>query len=294
MYLLLVNPKAGNQRYRRIERSLINLLDESKIKYKIVLIDDLVNTRDLLKQNITADTEAVVAVGGNGTVNTLIDALTDYANMPLGIVPTSRINHLAKTLGITTWQTGIKLLANHEVRHLRLGRIGERYFAGSLVISPKRNILANILEKRSLLRSFIGVNVKPIPKEEYHVACSLQVDSGLTVRCQINTMAIYFQDEFGKKMKIHLTTLSDKKSQDSIFRANQLNIESSLNMPILCGNETVAHTPIKIQGVGKTLPVLATPTGPPSTKSNKSKKRSWRPSLGMLVSIYIFYDSTTS
>jgi len=259
MYLLLVNPKAGNQRYRRIEHPLNLMLGKLDIKYKIVLIEDLTNTQDLLKHHIQADTEAVVAVGGNGTVNTIIDALADYENMPFGIIPTSKTNHLAKTLGMTSWQTGVKVLANHEIKHLRLGRIGERYFAGSLVVSPKRHLLASIFEKRSLLRSFIGANLKQKPKEEHNVACSLNLDNTVTVQCQLNTMEIYFQDGFGKKMKIHLTTLSDQKTQDSIFRANQLNISSSLNMPVICGNETVANTPIKIQGVSKTLPVLTMP-----------------------------------
>lgn len=260
MYLLLVNPKAGNQRYRRIANSLAKLLEKDQIKYKIVLIDDLSNVRELLKQHIQGNIAAVVAVGGNGTVNAIIDALVEYGDLPLGIIPISRANHLAKTLGITNWKMGAKLLAHHEVKHLRLGRVGERYFAGSLTISPKRNILANIFDHRNPLRNFLGANLKQLPKEEHNVACSLTLDNILTVHCQLNTMVIYFQDEFGKKMKIHLTTLSDKKPQDSILRANQLNISSSLNMPIICGNDTVASTPIKIQAVSKTLSMLAWPT----------------------------------
>lgn len=259
MYLLLVNPKAGNQRYRRIETPLVNLLGKLGVKYKIVLIDDLANVRDLLKQNVKSEMQAVVAVGGNGTVNTLIDALADYGDLPLGIIPISKTNSLAKTLGIKSWKMGAQLLANHETRHLRLGRIGERYFAGSLMVSPKRNLLANIFEKRSLLRSFIGANLRQLPKEEHHVACSLKLDNTLEVHCQLNTMTIYFQDEFHKKMKIDLVTSSDGHPQPSIVRANQVDITSSLNMPIVCGNETVASTPIKIQGVSKTLPVLAWP-----------------------------------
>jgi len=149
MYLLLVNPKAGNQRYRRIEPAFTNLLHKLDIKHKIILIDDLANIPELLKQHIKTDTTAVVAVGGNGTVNALIDAMVDYAEVPLGIVPTSHTNHLAKTLGVTSWTAGIKLLAHHEIKHLRLGKIGERYVAGSLMISPKRHLLASIMEKKA-------------------------------------------------------------------------------------------------------------------------------------------------
>ena len=126
MYLLLVNPKAGNQRYRKLEHPLNNLLGQLEIKHKLVLIDDLANIQELLKQHVTAETKAVVVVGGNGTVNAAIDALADYTDMPLGIIPISKNNHLAQTLGIKNWRMGVKLLAEHEVRYLRLGRIGER------------------------------------------------------------------------------------------------------------------------------------------------------------------------
>lgn len=291
MYLLLVNPKAGNQRYRRIERALVRLLDKLNIKHQIVLLDDLANTADLLKQNLKTNTKAVVAVGGNGTVNTIIDALADYRDLPLGIIPLSKSNYLAKTLGITSWTAGVRLLSQHKVKHLRLGKIGERYFAGSLTVSPKRTLLARFFEQRSVLRNFLGANVRSLPKEEHHVGCTLKLDRVLTVRCQLHTLAIYFQDDLGKKIKIHLFTLSDKQPQDSIFHANQIDIESSLNMPVLCGNDTVANTPISIRAINQTLPVLA-PVSPVSSKDKPAKN--WLSSTPMLVSKYIAHDSTTT
>lgn len=262
MYLILVNPKAGNQRYRRIERSFTNLLNKLDIKHKIVTIDDLANIEELIKQNTKTNVKAVVAVGGNGTVNAVIDALANYHNLPLAIIPISKTNLLAKILGAKDWKTGVKILAHHEKKQLRLGKIGERYFAGSLLISPKRTLLANLFERKSLLRNFIGTNTKAIPKEEHHVACKIKIDNEFIVKCQLHAMAIYFQDEFGKKMKIHLNTYNEKNPEESIFRANQIEVESSLNMPIISGNDTVAHTPAKIQAIGKTIPVLATPKSP--------------------------------
>ncbi|MFH0912521.1 MAG: diacylglycerol kinase family protein [Patescibacteria group bacterium] len=265
MYLLLVNPKAGNQRYRRIERPFTSLLNKLDIKYKIVIIDDLANVEDLIKQHAKTSLKAVVAVGGNGTVNAVIDALADYRNLPLAIIPISKANLLANTLGARDWKTGIKILAQHKKKQLRLGKIGERYFAGSLLISPKRTLLANLFEKKSLLRNFIGANTRAIPKEEHHVACTIKIDNEFVIKCQLHTMAIYFQDEFGKKMKIYLNTCNEKSPEKSIFRANHIEIESSLNMPIISGNDTVAHTPVKIHAIGKTITVLTSSKSPNQT-----------------------------
>jgi diacylglycerol kinase family enzyme len=236
------------------------------IKYKIITVDDLANIEDVLKQNTKTSLKAVVAVGGNGTVNAVIDALADYRNLPLAIIPISKTNLLANILGARDWKTGVKILARHEKKQLRLGKIGERYFAGSLVISPKRTMLANLFEKKSLLRNFIGTNTRVIPKEDHHVACTIKIDNEFIIKCQLHTMAIYFQDEFGKKMKIHLNTYSEKSPEESIFRADQIEVESSLNMPIISGNDTVAHTPAKIQAIGKTITVLASSKSP--TKIN--------------------------
>ncbi|MFH0912464.1 MAG: acylglycerol kinase family protein [Patescibacteria group bacterium] len=259
MYLLLVNPKAGNQRYRRIEPALKRLLDKEEIKYNTVLIDDLVNVDDLLKQHVTGQTKAVVAVGGNGTVNAIIDALADYEDLPLAVIPISQSNHLANILGVRSWQTGARLLSDHTTKHLRLGKIGERYFAGSLLISPKRHLLASIFEKQNLIKKFLGVNLKQLAKEEHQVACTLTLDHRLTIRCQLSTMVVHFQDGFGKKIKVQLQTANaqKKKPEDSVLRANHVEVSSSLNMPVICGNESVAHTPLKIQAIGQTLPVLA-------------------------------------
>jgi diacylglycerol kinase family enzyme len=255
MYLLLVNPKAGNKLYRRIERRFVGSLNRHKIKYKLVLIDDLANTSELLKENIKDNTKAVVAVGGDGTVTSVIDALADY-DLPLAIIPTNRTNHLAKLLGVTDWQAGIRVLAHHQIHAKRLGKIGQRYFMGALTIAPKRNLIKQLFGQKSRLKRFFGTNLAQHLQHQHSVACQLKLDDTLSVSGQFIRLDVQLMDEGKKKMRIQLHTLTESGTEASVLWANKLEISSSLNMPIISGNETLANTPATIQAVTKTIEVL--------------------------------------
>ncbi|OGB75148.1 hypothetical protein A2810_03240 [candidate division Kazan bacterium RIFCSPHIGHO2_01_FULL_49_10] len=265
MYLLLVNPKAGNKLYRRIERRFIGLLNRYKIKHKIVVVDDLSSTTDLLKENIKSGIKAVVAVGGNGTVTAVIDALADY-DLPLSIIPITKTNHLARLLGIANWQAGVRALSHHHIRPKRLGKIGQRYFMGELTIAPKRNLIKNIFGQKSRLKRFFGTNRPLTPKNQHSIACQLKLDSELEVSGQLARLDINLIDEGKKKMRIQLHTLTETGAEVSVLWANRLEINSSLNMPIVSGNETLANTPATIQAVTKTIEVIQ-----PAPKSKRKQ-----------------------
>ena len=256
MYLLLVNPKARNNRYTQIERSFKSLLDRYKIKYKIVIIDDLANIEEILEQSVKNNIQAIVAVGGNGTVTSIIDALTNY-ELPFGVIPMSSNNHLANMLNIRTWQVGVKTLANHQITEKRLGKIGKRYFVSSLMIAPKRNLLSNIINQQGWLKRFTGVNLTRNLRSSHNVACQFKLDDVLEVQCQLNTAIVNLEDSIKKKIKVVVNTaVKNKQIDQSIFRANTIEIISSLNMPIVAGNETIANTPAVIQATHKTIALI--------------------------------------
>ncbi|MBU1082963.1 hypothetical protein KKE14_00770 [Patescibacteria group bacterium] len=255
MYLLLVNRLAGGNRYKFIERPLKATLNRLNVKHKIVTIDDLNNIKELLKGHIKENTKGVVVVGGHGTVASAIDALAGY-NLPIGIIPTSKTNSLARNLGIRNWQDGVKLIAKHKVVDKRLGKIGQHYFMDSLTIAPRRNLLTSIFSKSNRFRKFLGANLTHHFRPSHSVACQLHLDNELEIKCQIDKIVIILDDENKKKLTITLHNIVDKKPVISIFRANRCEVNSSLNMPILSGNETIANTPTTIQAINKTIAIM--------------------------------------
>jgi len=266
MYLLLVNPKSGNNYYARIERALKARLARDKVRHKIILIEDLADIPQILNDNVRDSTRGVVAVGGNGTVASVIDALVGY-DLPFAIIPASRTNHLAHMLGVRNWQTGLGRLTAHTLQDKCLGKIGERYFVGRLTIAPKRNLLTGVLEQPNWLKRFLGPNFARGLKKLQGVAATIKLGNSLTVSCQTSGLELALVDDGQKQIKLTIHTPHGKGLEKSIFHATTVSIASSLNMPILSGNETIANTPAKIQVIGQTIQFM----GPPHASTSSKK-----------------------
>ena len=59
-----------------------------------------------------------------------------------------------------------------------------------------------------------------------------------------------------RQVKTIIHTLDNNKEYISIFRGDKIDINSSLNLPILSGNEVLANTPAIIQGTGKSIKII--------------------------------------
>ena len=140
MYLILVNQEAGNHIYKRIEKKFKRLLDNENIKSRIVMIDDLAEIPELIKKNYKETDSAVIAMGGNATVNATINALANE-DIPFGIIPTSKTNFLARHLGLKNWIQAVKVLSSPDLKKSRVGKIGRHYFIGEIQIASRNNLL---------------------------------------------------------------------------------------------------------------------------------------------------------
>ena len=131
MYLILINPEAGNNIYKRIENKFKRLLDHENIKSKIILIEAVSDIPELINNNYKENYKSVVAMGANATVNATINALAN-ADIPLGIIPTSRANYLAQHLGLKNCVQAVQALSSPTLHKYRVGKIGRHYFVGQV------------------------------------------------------------------------------------------------------------------------------------------------------------------
>lgn len=95
--LVVTNPTAGRRRGVRAAAELAEGLRRRGTRAQIFETtargDALARLRTL-----DPDTELVVAVGGDGTLREVLDGLTD-PEIPVGLLPYGRANHLARALG---------------------------------------------------------------------------------------------------------------------------------------------------------------------------------------------------
>lgn len=103
MYYFIVNPNAHGGRGGKIWRKLECQIQKSGVPYEVFLTEELGDARRIATE-LTADvTEplVIVAVGGDGTVNEVLNGLSISDRLTLGYVPTGSGNDLARGLKLS-------------------------------------------------------------------------------------------------------------------------------------------------------------------------------------------------
>lgn len=97
--VFIVNPKSGVERNKQISAAIDKCLDKAVYSYEIQLTEHAGHGEALAKKASVAGAFAVVAVGGDGSVNDVIRGLSG-SDTALAILPKGSGNGLARTLGI--------------------------------------------------------------------------------------------------------------------------------------------------------------------------------------------------
>ncbi|MBR4004622.1 MAG: diacylglycerol kinase family lipid kinase, partial [Treponema sp.] len=101
VYYFIVNERGGSGKARKTWQKVKKLLDEKNITYS-VLTTSLETTATILARNVSSlDGEVnLVVVGGDGTVNEVLNGIGDFEKVRLGVIPTGSGNDFARGLGL--------------------------------------------------------------------------------------------------------------------------------------------------------------------------------------------------
>jgi diacylglycerol kinase (ATP) len=132
--LAIVNPVAGRKTLARLWRPSPSLavrgaLAEVAIEADIVMTAGPDDATDLAKQAVADGRALLIAAGGDGTVEDVLQALVG-SSTALGILPLGSAMNLARSLGIPRdLSSAAQLIARGRVLAADVGRVGEaRYF----------------------------------------------------------------------------------------------------------------------------------------------------------------------
>jgi diacylglycerol kinase family enzyme len=154
--LLIANTNASTVTPRKmwvIERALA-----SELKLEVVLTKRKEHATHLAKGAAHEGLDLVIALGGDGTVNEVVNGLAGTP-VPLAILPGGGTNVLARSLGIpqdTIEATG-HLIANlkDQPRRVPLGRADGRYFTFGCGMGFDGAIVRDV-ERRQMLKKTVG------------------------------------------------------------------------------------------------------------------------------------------
>lgn len=124
----IVNPISGTKTKGRVAKLIRELLDPQQFSPTVVVTEYAGHATQLAQQFALEGYYAVVAVGGDGTVNEVASGLVG-TNTALGIIPNGSGNGFARHLDISTrMNRAIEMLNNSEVINVDYGMVNDKKF----------------------------------------------------------------------------------------------------------------------------------------------------------------------
>ncbi|MFI8569459.1 diacylglycerol kinase [Rhodococcus sp. NPDC078407] len=150
---VLTNPAAGGGRAGHTGRRAVARLRERALDVTAIEGRTPGDALALLNKAVDSGTDAVIAVGGDGMANLVLQVLAG-TDTPMGLIPAGTGNDLARVLGIPLDDPvrAADLVVDDITRSIDLGRSGDRWFA--TVLSSGFDSL--VTERAGRLRWFRG------------------------------------------------------------------------------------------------------------------------------------------
>ena len=126
--LFVINPVSGGKKKTTFNKQVLEVLDLNRFDPTFKVTDHANHGFELAKSAIEEGYDAVIAVGGDGTINEIGSALVG-SNVPLGIVPEGSGNGLALYLGIPMNESAaLRRINRFESVSIDCGKVGDRNF----------------------------------------------------------------------------------------------------------------------------------------------------------------------
>ncbi len=102
MYYFIVNYTGGSGKARKTWNRVHFLLKEKEIEYKAYVTKRPGHAKELAKKISELPDEDIrlIVVGGDGTINEVLNGITDFSRIRFGLIPTGSGNDFARGLGI--------------------------------------------------------------------------------------------------------------------------------------------------------------------------------------------------
>ncbi|MCT1532409.1 diacylglycerol kinase family lipid kinase [Sphingobacterium daejeonense] len=126
--LFVINPVSGGKKKTAFNKQVLEVLDLNRFDPTFKVTDHANHAYELAKSAIEEQYDAVIAVGGDGTINEIGSALAG-SEVPLGIIPEGSGNGLAYYLGIPMNESAaLRRINRFDSVEIDCGKVGDRYF----------------------------------------------------------------------------------------------------------------------------------------------------------------------
>ncbi len=126
--IFIVNPRSGTDRNKALDSTIAKALDASRFTWEIWHTERAGHGIELAGRAAAAGAFAVIAVGGDGSVNDIATGLLG-SQTAMGIVPKGSGNGLARTLGIkVNVEAALQVINKGEAKPIDVGFANDHLF----------------------------------------------------------------------------------------------------------------------------------------------------------------------
>jgi diacylglycerol kinase (ATP) len=222
MYYYILNPAAGKGTVNGIQDKLRERLRTLGIEGEFAKTTGPGDATKMAKSAIERGHTTIVVVGGDGTVNEVVNGVTKD-NVAVGIVPIGTSNSLAHRLGITSWEQACEVLAARRLTSYGLIAAGQKYFLSTLTLGFETDLDKKVETTPTTgLRGRIGQfregwrhaqNYEPLK-------CRIVIDDNLELEAPVFSLSVTnqkFEDVLADNKL--LVTMMDKPSRRQLTTA---------------------------------------------------------------------------
>lgn len=168
----IVNPISGTKTKNRLAKLIRELLDPQQFAPTVVVTEYAGHATQLAQQFAMQDYYAVIAVGGDGTVNEVASGLIG-TNTALGIIPNGSGNGFARHLDISTrMNRAIEMLNTSEPIYVDYGLVNDRPFLSTCGVGFDAVVARDFSNSERGIKGYIQSILKDIfqyKPETYHI-----------------------------------------------------------------------------------------------------------------------------
>lgn len=192
MYYYILNPVAGKGSISTLQDKLRLRLRELGIDGEFAKTTGPGDATKMAKLAIEKGHTTIVVVGGDGTVNEVVNGITKE-NVAVGIIPAGNSNILAHRLGINTWQQACEVLAARRLTSYGLIAAGQKYFLSTLTLGFETDLDKQVeTAPDTKLRSRVGQFVQGWGHARNYesLECRILIDDSLELTAPLFSLSI--------------------------------------------------------------------------------------------------------
>ncbi|MHA7117390.1 diacylglycerol/lipid kinase family protein [Aerococcus viridans] len=281
--MLIINPSSGKGAGKEIQSDLEKALYTSFDDVETKFTEGEGDAKNWAREASGEGYEAVVVVGGDGTVNEGISGIAETdSTIKFGFVPLGTANDLARALGISLKpQEAAKDLANFKTRKIDIAKINDQYFCNVAAIgSIPTAVMETSSEEKSKFGFFAYVrdSMRAVLKDDQYTY-KLVLDDDEEIEISTKVLVIALTNSVGSFENmiagatpddglLHIMTLKDENllaelpgmlqelNGGYISEANNMITYNVKKVAISVINEDADEVKVNIDGeVGPALPI---------------------------------------